>query len=207
MDDRRMSFVAHLTEVRKRMLWSVFVLLVGMGVAWQYADTLLAFVERPLTGDPYLVAVKAQIYEAIQRRFPAVYERYMPAEHPVRARPEDRKLNYTAPLEPFFVQIKISLLAGAVLARPVLLYHLWCVIAPGLTGKERRLVAPFITADTVSFAEVAGQIWLEAALAGDHHLIQIRPPDACDHLEIQERTHSSGNSAHAQPAGARSVSR
>jgi hypothetical protein len=26
-------------------------------------------------------------------------------------------------------------------------------------------------------------------------------------LEIQETTHSSGNSAHAQPAGARSVSR
>jgi len=69
----------------------------------------------------------------------------------VSVRPEDRKLNYTAPLEPFFVQIKISLLAGAVLALPVLLYQLWRFIAPGLTGTERRLVVPFITVGTVSF--------------------------------------------------------
>jgi sec-independent protein translocase protein TatC len=151
MDDRRMSLVAHLTELRKRLLWSIFALLVGMAVALQYADTLLAFVERPLTGDTYLVAVKTQVYAAMKSRFPAVYERYKLAEHPVSVRPEDRKLNYTAPLEPFFVQIKISLLAGAVLALPVLLYQLWRFIAPGLTGTERRLVVPFITAGTVSF--------------------------------------------------------
>ena len=66
----------------------------------------------------------------------------------------------------------------------------------GVRFRERQVVA-----------EAAGQITLEPALAGDHHLIQIRPPDARDHLEIQETTHSSGNSAHAQPAGARSVSR
>ena len=151
MDERRMSLVDHLTELRKRLLWSIFALFVGMGVAWQYADGLLAFVERPLTGDTYLVAVKARIYAVMKNRFPAVYERYKLAEHPVSARPEDRKLNYTAPLEPFFVQIKISMIAGAVLALPVLLYQLWRFVAPGLTSTERRLVVPFITAGTVSF--------------------------------------------------------
>jgi len=151
MDDSRMSLVEHLTELRKRLLWSVFALLVGMGVAWHYAGQILFFVERPLTGHTYLVAVKADIYEAMKSRFPAVYERYKLAEHPATPRPEDRKLNYTAPLEPFFVQIKISMIAGAVLALPVMLYQLWSFIAPGLTATERRLVVPFITAGTLSF--------------------------------------------------------
>ena len=49
------------------------------------------------------------------------------------------------------MQIKISMIAGAVLALPVLLYQLWRFVAPGLTSTERRLVVPFITAGTVSF--------------------------------------------------------
>jgi sec-independent protein translocase protein TatC len=151
MDERRMSIVDHLTELRKRLLWIIFALFLGMGVAWHYADGFLAFVERPLTGDTYLVAVKAQVYAAMKSRFPAVYERYKLADPPASVRPEDRKLNYTAPLEPFFVQIKISLIAGAILALPVILYHLWRFVAPGLTGPERRFLIPFITAGTVSF--------------------------------------------------------
>ncbi len=151
MDERRMSLVDHLTELRKRLLWSIFALLVGMGVAWHYADELLAFVERPLSGHTYLTAVKADIYAAMKRRFPAVYERYKLADPPASGRPEDRKLNYTAPLEPFFVQIKMSLIAGAILALPVILYHLWIFVAPGLTGPERRFLIPFITTGTLSF--------------------------------------------------------
>lgn len=151
MDERRVSLVEHLTELRKRLLWSILALFVGMGVAWHYADGLLAFVERPLTGDTYLVTVKADVYAAMKSYFPAVYERYKLADPPASVRPEDRKLNYTAPLEPFFVQIKISLIAGAVLALPVMLYQLWRFVAPGLTVTERRLAVPFITAGTVSF--------------------------------------------------------
>lgn len=151
MDDGRMSLVEHLTELRKRLLWCVFALFVGMGVAWHFAEPILAFLERPLTGHTYLVAVKDDIYEAMKSRFPAMYQRYKLAEHQADSHPEDRKLNYTAPLEPFFVQIKISMIAGAVLALPVILYQLWGFIAPGLTARERRLAAPFITAGTVSF--------------------------------------------------------
>lgn len=63
----------------------------------------------------------------------------------------DRKLNYSAPLEPFFVQIKISMIARAVLALPIILHQLWLFIAPGLTPREKRLVLPFVTAGTASF--------------------------------------------------------
>ena len=109
MDDgKAMSFVEHLTELRKRMLWSIFALLIGTGVAWNYTEALLGFIARPLTGHTYLVEVKAKVYEGLKERFPALYQRYKLGEHPTGPSQEDRRLNYTAPLEPFFVQIKLS---------------------------------------------------------------------------------------------------
>lgn len=150
-DGKTMSLVEHLTELRQRLLWSVFALVVGMGVAWNYSGSLLAFVERPLSGHTYLVEIKAKVYAAMKSRLPGVYERYNLGEDLTGRRQEDRKLNYSAPLEPFFVQIKISMIAGAVLALPVMLYQMWRFVAPGLTRKERRLVVPFITVGTVSF--------------------------------------------------------
>jgi sec-independent protein translocase protein TatC len=150
-DGKVMSFLDHLAELRKRLLWSIVALLIGMGVAWNVSDRLLTFIERPLTGHTYLSTVKAQVYGVIQERFPAVSARYKLGAALADPRSEDRRLNYTAPLEPFFVQIKLAMLAGAVLALPVLLYQLWRFLAPGLTGKERRLLVPFLTAGTMSF--------------------------------------------------------
>lgn len=150
-EGKGMSFLDHLAELRKRLLWSIVALLIGMGVAWNVSERLLTFIERPLTGHTYLSKVKAQVYGIIQERFPAVSARYKLGADLTGPRPEDRRLNYAAPLEPFFVQIKLAMLAGAVLALPVLLYQLWRFIAPGLTPRERRLLVPFLTAGTVSF--------------------------------------------------------
>ena len=151
MNEGRMSLIAHLTELRKRMLWSIVALLIGMGVAWNVADDLLAFIERPLTGHTYLAAVKSRAYAIVKAQAPGLYQRLQPGGAPSDAAPADRKLNYTTPLEPFFVQIKLSMIAGAILALPLILYHFWRFIAPGLTGTERRFAVPFITSGTLSF--------------------------------------------------------
>ena len=149
--ETHMPLMAHLTELRKRMLWSIFALLIGMGIAWNYADHLLAFIERPLTGHTYLLVIKARAYAAVQTRFPGLAEHLKLGPSPAGPREEGRKLNYSAPLEPFFIQIKLSMLGGAILALPILLYQLWRFIAPGLTGTEKRFAVPFITAGTGSF--------------------------------------------------------
>jgi len=150
-DGKVMSLVEHLTELRSRLLRCVFALIIGMAIAWNYSGTLLTFIERPLTGHTYLVEAKAKIYQAMKQRFPQIYDRYRLGQEPAPVHPEDRRLNYSAPLEPFFVQIKISMIAGAVLALPVMLYQIWLFVAPGLTSQERRFVVPFITAGTLSF--------------------------------------------------------
>jgi sec-independent protein translocase protein TatC len=152
MDDGKvMSLVDHLTELRMRLLRCLIALLVGMGIAWHFSPALLSFVERPLTGHTYLSEVKSTVYEALKRHYPEIYNRYRLGSADPAIPAADRKLNYSAPLEPFFVQIKISLIAGAILALPVILQQLWLFVAPGLTPKERRLLFPFVTAGTLSF--------------------------------------------------------
>jgi sec-independent protein translocase protein TatC len=52
----------------------------------------------------------------------------------------------------FAVRMQIALIAGVILAMPVLLWHLWRFIAPGLTESERRAVLPWIPTALVFFA-------------------------------------------------------
>jgi sec-independent protein translocase protein TatC len=56
------------------------------------------------------------------------------------------KLNYTHPMDPLNLYLQVSLIGGAILASPFILYQVWLFIAPGLYQKEKRFVVPFMTA-------------------------------------------------------------
>lgn len=64
----------------------------------------------------------------------------------IEALPKDQtvKLIATAPHEAFFTYMKVSFLSGLLLAVPVILWQLWCFIAPGLYENERRWVLPIV---------------------------------------------------------------
>jgi sec-independent protein translocase protein TatC len=44
----------------------------------------------------------------------------------------------------FFINVKIAVVVGIILAMPVLLYQGWAFISPGLTPAERRVVRPWV---------------------------------------------------------------
>ncbi|GFO66755.1 Sec-independent protein translocase protein TatC [Geomonas limicola] len=149
-EEKVLPFMEHLVELRKRLIVCVFAIIIGMGVAWNFSNDLLGFVEKPLTGKTYLNDIKKKVYDEVKQRYPAAYQRYkLGEEHGVAEKV--RPLNYSAPLEPFFVQCKISMLAGMVIVLPVIFYQVWLFVAPGLTRKERRYVVPFVTVASVSF--------------------------------------------------------
>src|SRR5438067_11498810 len=60
-------------------------------------------------------------------------------------------LHVFGPLDAFTLQLKISAVTGTVLALPVLLYHMWAFISPGLTKKERKNSIPFVFLGLVLF--------------------------------------------------------
>jgi len=53
-------------------------------------------------------------------------------------------LRFTSPGGALFLQLKIALIVGVVLASPVVLYELWSFISPGLTPSERRAIRPWV---------------------------------------------------------------
>ena len=149
-EEKVVPFIEHLVELRKRLVVIVVAVVIGMGVAWNFSNDLLHFIEKPLTGATYLTEIKKTVYAKVKERAPALYAHFK-LDKDVNTPQKPHVLNYSAPLEPFFMQCKISMLAGFVLVLPIVFYQLWLFIAPGLTRRERRMVVPFITAATVTF--------------------------------------------------------
>jgi len=73
-----------------------------------------------------------------------------------------KTLVFTHPMDPLNVYLQVSLIGGAILASPFILYQVWLFIAPGLYQKERRFVVPFMAATVGLFLTGAafGYFWV-----------------------------------------------
>ena len=65
--------------------------------------------------------------------------------------PEGGMLQAIAPTEIFFTYLKCAVLAGFLVALPIIFWNLWAFVAPGLYANEKKIVIPFVTASTVLF--------------------------------------------------------
>jgi sec-independent protein translocase protein TatC len=119
----RMSFLEHLDELRKRLIYSVYSLLAGCAVAFFFAGRIQEFIFVPL-------------YEALKAA-PAVAGQ--------------QGFIYTRGFEPFMLTMKIGALAGLMLASPLIIYQIWLFIAPGLYSHEKKFAIPFVLFSTVFF--------------------------------------------------------
>ena len=64
----------------------------------------------------------------------------------------DPHLVYLNPVDPFNFYIKISLVCGAIIASPFILFQVWLFIAPGLYRQEKRYILPFMSATVGSIS-------------------------------------------------------
>jgi sec-independent protein translocase protein TatC len=144
-----MSFLEHLEELRKRLIISLIALVIGMALAWPLVPAVQRFMQRPLM-EPSLTQ---KWYYGLQtwaaQKYPDLTRRLGGEPAPPKVTPH--KLNYMAPLEPFFVQMKISLVTGLALALPIILYQLWLFFAPALYPNERKYVYYFVPTGTAAF--------------------------------------------------------
>jgi sec-independent protein translocase protein TatC len=67
----------------------------------------------------------------------------------LRILPAGEALVYTKPGEGFAFYLDVALIGGVVLAAPVVMYQVWCFIAPGLYAKEKRFAFPFVALTTL----------------------------------------------------------
>ena len=121
LDDKKMSFLEHLVELRVRLIRALKVYLVAFLLCWWKADLLLGFVTKPLAKAWKLANLK------------------------------DAPELHGALAEPFTVYMRVAIYAALFLASPAMFYQLWAFIAPGLYKRERRLTLSFVTSATLLF--------------------------------------------------------
>jgi len=73
-----------------------------------------------------------------------------------------KTLVFTHPMDPLNLDLQVSLIGGAIVASPLILFQVWLFIAPGLYQKERRFVIPFMMATVGLFLTGAafGYFWV-----------------------------------------------
>lgn len=114
----KMPFLAHLEELRTRLIISCVAIGVGFALSYAFKEQVFGLLMRPL----------ATVMSPGQ------------------------KMIFTALPEAFFSYLKAALLAGIILAAPVILYEMWLFIAPGLYSHERRVALPMVFLSTCFFA-------------------------------------------------------
>jgi sec-independent protein translocase protein TatC len=60
-------------------------------------------------------------------------------------------LIFTGPLDIFTLRLKVSIYIGFAIAFPIVLFHFWRFVSPGLHRREKRYVIPFVFSGMVLF--------------------------------------------------------
>jgi sec-independent protein translocase protein TatC len=115
-----MSFLEHLDDLRRRIIYSSLALVSGMALSFFFMDALVGFVFEPT----------------------------------FRVLPPGAELIFSRPTENIAIYLDIALMAGLVLAAPVIMYQVWLFVAPALYAHEKKFVIPLVVLTAIG--SVAG---------------------------------------------------
>lgn len=84
--------------------------------------------------------------------FPFADKMYSLLAAPLLAKlPQGAQMIATAVTTPFFVPMKVTMLAAFLIALPWMLYQCWAFVAPGLYAHEKRLLVPLLVSALILF--------------------------------------------------------
>lgn len=111
------TLIAHLLELRSRLLHSVAALLLVFLCLFPWAADLYTVLAQPL----------------------------------LEKLPKGGQMIATGVTTPFFVPVKVAMMAAFLISLPYILWQMWRFVAPGLYAHEKRLVWPLVFASTLLF--------------------------------------------------------
>jgi sec-independent protein translocase protein TatC len=130
-EELRMSFWNHLTELRKRIIYTIIAVGIGFVVCFNYSEDILGLLLLPMNS--------TMTYHAT---FPFLH--FEPNK-------TIQELYFTTLIEPIMSHLKIGFIAGIMLMVPVILYQVWKFISPGLLPRERKYAGQFVFFATAFF--------------------------------------------------------
>ncbi len=127
-EEAKMPFTAHLEELRRRLIYCFIAIAIGGFISYFFKEKIIEILTSPL-----IEALKTETQKFGNKTNIL------------------KTLIFTGPHEAFVTYIKLAFICGMVLAIPVILYHLWRFIAPGLYTHERKYLFPVLCLSTVFF--------------------------------------------------------
>ncbi len=104
---------------------------------WRILWSLLAIVVASVVG--YILVLSFGVLDILISPFYEVME-------------DETKLVFLSPTEPFFLLLRIGILAGLILASPIIVYQIWSFLSPALERHEKRAIVPALYLGVVLFA-------------------------------------------------------
>jgi sec-independent protein translocase protein TatC len=115
-------------------------------------DTSDTFISHLIELRDRLLRIVAGIVLAFICLFPFANKIYSLLANPLLSQlPQGGQMIATAVTTPFFVPMKVAMLAAFVISLPYTLYQVWAFIAPGLYQHEKRFAAPMVVLSTLLF--------------------------------------------------------
>ncbi|MDK1020960.1 MAG: twin-arginine translocase subunit TatC [Candidatus Hydrogenedentes bacterium] len=134
--DARMTFTAHLGELRNRMLYSMAVLILFFFVCYAFSDHIVKAIASPLL-DSSAPAGETAVAPEVPEADDGVL-----AETAESAEQEPRQVEWVTltPFENFFVKLRFSAYGALVIAFPFIIYQICAFVFPGLKPREKKIV-------------------------------------------------------------------
>ena len=87
----------------------------------------------------------------------------------------DHQMIVLSPLEMFVTYLKLGILSGIFMSIPVILWHIWAFVAPGLYKQEKRWIIPFILLGSAFFIGGGAFAYFIVLPMGFEYLIKMVP--------------------------------
>ncbi len=130
----RMPLVEHLRELRNRVAKAMVAIVAITIVAAFFYNDIINFFTKPVLDS---VGCPSSFSELAKQQ--------TSGDSPCA------KITINGLLAPFTLALKVSLMAGVVLASPVWLYQLWAFVAPGLHKSEKKYAYAFVASGVPLF--------------------------------------------------------
>lgn len=140
--------LAHLVELRNRLIVCAVFLIMAFGVCYVFAKDIFSFLAAPLAA-------------AIET-----------SGHGVR------HLIYTQLTEVFFTYLGVALWAAFFVTSPIILIQIWRFLGPGLYGNEKRILRPYLALTPILFFAGAAMAYYGVFPAAWHFFLSFETSSA-----------------------------
>jgi len=155
-DDKRMTLGEHLSELRRRLFYSVIALAVCFGVGWTYKEHLTEYVIWPwrsavsqINAD-LLVQAEATLAAHPELARTDLFLTDDPADKRLREHIDDR-LMVTSVAGQFFFALNVALYFALCASAPFVLFQVWAFVAAGLYRHEKSAILKYFPFSVLLF--------------------------------------------------------